>query len=72
MIKGADLFLANIGHEGIDLIALFDEPCEDARSVLIMSLAITKKTYQILKKHTQSTGISEQNTSLVSHFGGGF
>lgn len=27
------LLLADVGHEGDDLVALFDEPCEDARRV---------------------------------------
>jgi len=31
--KETHLFLANVGHEADDLIALVNEPCEDARGV---------------------------------------
>jgi len=31
--EGAHLLLTDIGHECVDLIAFFNEPCEDARCV---------------------------------------
>jgi hypothetical protein len=59
---GSDLLLTDVRHERVHLIALLDEPCEDARSICVDVWRLhPDSTYTV---RTETAGVGEEDAAF--------
>ena len=62
--SGKVFFLTDISHEGVDFIALLDEPSKDTRGIYRVRSARVAATNDRRDSRTETTRVGEENASL--------